>query len=222
MPRQARFVLSGQLHHVTQRGNYRQNIFNDDEDRVCYLTLINRYAQEYHNEIYAFCLMNNHVHFIIKPKEQYSLAGIFCRAHQQYSLYLHKKKDIQGHLWQERFYSCLLQGSHIHKAIKYVERNPVRAGIVIQPWNYHWSSAKAHLGTQYNIINLSDIKKHVNVSNWKDFLSDNEDEHDIKAIQEATRKGSVFGTPDYIKNLEEKYQIRLLSKPPGRPKKINV
>ncbi len=102
MPRQARFVLPGHLHHVTQRGNYRQDIFQDNRDRAYYLKLIQKYALEYGNDIYAFCLMANHVHFIIKPHDNDSLAGIFCRAHQKYSYYFHKKNGVTGHLWQER------------------------------------------------------------------------------------------------------------------------
>jgi putative transposase len=219
MPRQARFVLPGHLHHVTQRGNYRQNIFKDTNDRIFYLKLINHYAKEYLNEIFAFCLMSNHVHFIIKPQNKDSLAGIFCRAHQQYSLYFHKKNGINGHLWQERFYSCLLEGNHVLKAIQYVECNPVRANMVQFAWDYSWSSVHFHLGKIYNIIELSDSKPYIQTSDWKKFLVDGLLEADLKSIRHATAKGNVFGSEDYINELERKYHRTLTPRPIGRPTK---
>ena len=144
MPRQARIVLSGYLHHVTQRGNYRQNIFFEDQDRVVYLKYFNENAQKYGVQVYAFCLMDNHVQFIVKPLAENSLAKTFRVTHQRYSLYLNNRLKQFGHRWQSRFYSCVLLGEHIAKAIRYVERNPVRAGMVQVPWQYVWSSARAH------------------------------------------------------------------------------
>jgi len=220
MPRQARFVLPGHLHHVTQRGNYRQNIFQDRQDYVYYLKLIDHYAKEYDNEIYAFCLMTNHVHFIIKPNQKESLGQTFCRAHQQYSLYYHKKNDLHGHLWQERFYSCLLEGSHIPTAIKYVECNPLRAKLVKNVEDYLWSSANFHLGKKYNIIHLSDIKPYVNEKNWKNFLNQEQTEKEINALRQATNKGYVFGSDEYIEQLEQKYDCILRPQIIGRPKKV--
>ncbi len=219
MTRQARFVLPGHLYHVTQRGNYRQNVFKDDRDRAYYLNLIDHYAKEYNNDLYAFCLMTNHVHFIIKPHQQQSLAQIFCRAHQQYSLYYHKKNEIHGHLWQERFYSCLLEGSHIPAAIKYVERNPVRANLVKNAWDYFWSSTNFHLGKKYNIIRLADIGPYITTDNWKVFLNQEQSSKEIDSIRQATNKGHVFGSTGYIEHLEKKHGRTLTPQIMGRPKK---
>ncbi len=218
MPRQARIVVPYHLHHVTQRGNYRQNIFEEDADRIYYLKLIEEYRNKYHNDIFAFCLMNNHVHFIIRPQNEKSLAGIFCRAHQRYSLYFHKKKNIKGHLWQERFYSCLLQGSHIETALRYVNRNPVRAGIVSDPWQYTWSSARAHMGEKYNLVQLADIREYIPEVSWKSFLSEKENEETLKSIRETTAKGLVLGTIEFVKELEEKLSRAFTLQPRGRPK----
>ena len=219
MTRQARFVLPGHLHHVTQRGNYRQNVFKDHQDRIYYLKLINHYAKEYNNDLYAYCLMTNHIHFIIKPQQQKSLAQIFCRAHQQYSLYYHKKNGIHGHLWQERFYSCLLEGSHIPAAIKYVECNPVRANLAKHAWDYPWSSTNFHLGKKYNIVHLSDIRPYVTADNWKEFLDQKQSDKEIDAIRQATNKGYVFGSDKYIEFLEKKHACTLTPQIIGRPKK---
>jgi len=179
MPRQARIVLSGYLHHVTQRGNYRQNIFFEDQDRAIYLKYLNENAQKYGVQIYAFCLMDNHVHFIVKPIEKNSLAKTFRVVHQRYSLYLNNRLKQFGHRWQSRFYSCVLLGEHIVKAMRYVERNPVRAGMVQMPWQYAWSSARAHLGKKYKIITLSNIDDNYHVGSWKNYIAKEDSLEDI-------------------------------------------
>ena len=93
MPRQARIVMPGNLHHVTQRGNYRQDIFFEDQDRVVYLKYLNKNANQYDLDIYAYCLMDNHVHFIVKPNDYNSLAKVFIVTHQKYSLYINSRLE---------------------------------------------------------------------------------------------------------------------------------
>jgi putative transposase len=146
MPRKARIVLEGVAHHITQRGNYRQNIFEDDEDKKVYLEFICKYAKDYDLKIYAFCLMTNHVHFIGIPKNSDSLAFTFKYSHMRYSQYFNKKHKRVGHLWQGRFFSCPLGEKHLAQAMRYVERNPVRTRMVKYPWEYLWSSAGVHSG----------------------------------------------------------------------------
>jgi putative transposase len=146
MPRKARIVLEGIAHHITQRGNYKQKIFEDDEDKKVYLEFISKYAEDYDLKIYAFCLMTNHVHFIGVPEKSDSLAFTFKYAHMRYSQYFNRKHRNNGHLWQGRFFSCPLGEKHLNQAVRYVERNPVRAGIVKYPWDYLWSSAGVHSG----------------------------------------------------------------------------
>ena len=211
MPRTARIILPGYLHHVTQRGNYKQLVFEEDTDRVNYLHLMQKYSVKHQLDIFAYCLMPNHVHFIVRPRQESSMAETFCRVHQIYSTYFHGKKGLKGHLWQERFYSCVLDGEHIRNAIRYVERNPVRARMVSQPWQYTWSTARAHLGTEYKFITLADIKEYVDVSSWQDYLIGEESEDDLKRIRQATQRGGVLGSLDFIKSIEEKLKrvIRL-------------
>lgn len=146
MPRHARVVFEGVAHHITQRGNYRQNIFEDDADRKKYLQLVGEYSEKYKTKIFAYCLMTNHVHFIAAPTKPDSLALTFKYANMRYSKYFNFKNKRLGHLWQARFYSCPLYGNHAIEAVRYVERNPVRANLVGLPWEYEWSSAAEHVG----------------------------------------------------------------------------
>lgn len=146
MPRRARVVFEGVVHHITQRGNYRQNVFEDDSDKRKYVEFIREYSEKYGMKIYAYCLMSNHVHFIAAPVKEDSLAMTFKYANMRYSSYFNRKNMRSGHLWQGRFYSCPLQFEHALEALKYVERNPVRARMVELPWEYEWSSAREHVG----------------------------------------------------------------------------
>ena len=122
MARVARVVAEGYPHHITQRGNNRQPVFNDDEDRKKYLALIKSHSKKYNLDILAYCLMINHVHFIAVPNTPDSLAKTFDFAHMRYSQYYNKKNGMCGHLWQGRFYSCVMDERHVYACARYIER----------------------------------------------------------------------------------------------------
>jgi len=157
MPRTARVVVPNYIYHITQRGNYRQNIFQDDEDRLRYLSWIDEYSKKYNLSLFAYCLMDNHVHFITIPRKEESLVKVFSITHMRYSQYFNKKKNTSCHLWQGRFYSCVLDEPHLLVALRYVEKNPVRAGIVEKAWQWKWSSAAAHISRSTGAIYLEEI-----------------------------------------------------------------
>ena len=148
MPRIARVVGTGLPYHVTQRGNYGQPVFDDAEDREKYLGWLRFYSRSSGLSIWAYCLMTNHVHFVAVPAEgkENALARTFNQLHMRYAQYLNGRRKRRGHLWQGRFYSCPLDDAHLYEAVKYVERNPVRARMVASPTDYEWSSARAHSG----------------------------------------------------------------------------
>jgi len=219
MPREARIVLPGYLHHVTQRGNYRQDVFEEDQDRVVYLKYIADKSIKYQVDIYAFCLMDNHVHFLVKPREKDSLSQLFRTAHMKYSHYFNRKRGQKGHLWQGRFYSCLVTGSHIKEAFRYVENNPVRAKMVDRAWQYSWSSAREHLGKRYNVIQLADAGDFIEIGNWKNYLYSKEDGNFLDEIRDRTRKGLVLASEIFIDTIEKDFGIKITRNGPGRPKK---
>lgn len=188
MPRSARIIVPGCLHHITQRGNYQQHVFDEDQDRIVYLKYLQENSDKFGMEVYAFCLMNNHVHFIVKPRYGDSVAKIFSIAHMRYAHYFNSKRKQKGHLWQGRYYSCVLGPEHIYRAVRYVERNPVRAGIVSYPWDFKWSSAAARLGRNYNVIKLTDIQEYVNVESWKQYLMEEEGSEELEELRKMTRQ----------------------------------
>lgn len=138
MPRIARAVAVDYPHHITQRGNYRQPVFETDEDYVRYLEWLKLYSSKYSLKIWAYCLMGNHIHFIAVPMEQDSMAKTFNTLHMRYAQYFNMRNKTAGHLWQGRFYSCVLDERHVYAGIRYVENNPVRAHIVGKARLYRW------------------------------------------------------------------------------------
>ncbi|MBN1825577.1 MAG: transposase [Candidatus Eisenbacteria bacterium] len=146
MPKYARLVLPGVPHHVTQRGNRRVAVFADEKDHRLYLDLLQIYSSRNGLDILAYCLMPNHVHLVAVPREPHSLGRALRDTHRLYARKYNKRYDHAGHLWQGRFFSTPLDDHHFWAAIRYVERNPVRAGMVGRAEDYPWSSARAHCG----------------------------------------------------------------------------
>ncbi len=143
MPRMARAVLPGVTHHVTQRGVNRQTVFLCRSDYEVYLGLVRASARRCEAWLVGYCLMPNHVHWVVSPPEADSLTHVFGEAHSRYAHYANSKLNRSGHFWQNRFFSCALDGAHLWAALRYVERNPVRAGLVAAARNAHGSRVGA-------------------------------------------------------------------------------
>jgi putative transposase len=133
MPRNARVVAPEIPYHVTQRGTNREPIFFTIGDRKLYLELVRQNQQEAGVRVLAFCLMTNHVHFLVVPEREDSLAVLFGRANGRYAQALNIRRGRCGHLWQARFHSCPMSPAHLEVGLRYVEANPCRAGIVDRP-----------------------------------------------------------------------------------------
>jgi len=221
MPRIARTVAVGLPHHITQRGNYRQNVFLDDNDRKHYLSWIQEYSTIYGLSLLAYCLMDNHVHFIAIPKREDSLAKTFNASHMRYAHYFNKKIKTTGHLWQGRFYSCILDEPHLVVAARYIERNPVRAHRVKKPWQWKWSSASIHANKVQTPLIIDDIFTIIDMSPepWRAYIDSQEDKETLDEIRRHTLTGRPLGMRTFVEKLEKKLGRRLLALPRGRPKK---
>jgi putative transposase len=201
MPRIARVIVPGMPHHVTQRGNMRANVFHSDRDRTHYLELLGEYSRKYAVRIWAYCLMSNHVHFIAVPISADSLARGFRDTHQTYAGWLNNRLGQSGHLWQGRFFSTVLDDSHLWAAVRYVERNPVRAGMVARAQDWLWSSAAAHCQGRVDEL-LSPIAMPWPVPDWSAYLCEDEDETTIRMLRERTHTGRPCGTAGFVERLE--------------------
>jgi len=220
MVRQARIVVPGYIYHVTQRGNYKQDIFLHEDDFKKYFHCINFYSQKWSMQVLACCLMRNHVHLIVIPKKQNSMALAIGQAHMEYSKYFNEKLHRAGHLWQGRFFSCLLDSRHLMAAVRYVECNPVRSGLVLNAWEWQWSSARYHMGLGRAPLNLGDIHQYFDVVNWGAYLSGRDDEKIIELLRSSTRQGRIVGDQEFIEEIETVTSCRMIKRPRGRPKKM--
>lgn len=220
MPRILRPVAIGYPHHITQRGNYRQQTFESDDDYIQYLQWLQQYSRQYLLKVWAYCVMSNHVHFIAVPMESTSLAKTFHALHMRYSQYFNQNRGIGGHLWQGRFYSCAIDNQHLYAAVRYVENNPVRAKIVEKPQDYKWSSARSHIEKEADTVLSGDCYLTEQIQDWLLYLEEKDDEEINNAIRNNTRTGRPCGEDGFIKTLEGIVGRRLKAMPTGRPKKV--
>jgi putative transposase len=206
MTRISRIVIPGCPHHVTQRGNHRQQVFFSYADNEMYLNLLRKYFPQYQVDMAGFSLMPNHVHHVLLPELENSLAKGVGMLHNDFSRWQHIQRNLTGHLWQNRFYSDPLDEIHCWMALRYIELNPVRAGLVKYAWDWPWSSARAHVTgiDDTGLLNMEFWRKRFDKNQWKDFLLEGLDLNDeINKIRQANKTGRPLGSEEFIKKLEK-------------------
>jgi len=219
MPRSARIVVPGWPHHISQRGNNRQDVFFTDQDREFYLNTLNKQSRKYALSLLGYCLMTNHLHIIAIPVNPDSLQKAIGLTNLIYAQYVNRLHGRSGHLWQNRFYSCILDEVHLVMAMAYIERNPVRAKMVKRAGDYQWSSAKIHLGRD-NATGFLDLKKWSELTarmDWLNLLAREEGEDNLKKMRLHTSRGRPLASDNLISKLESKLGKRLRPLPHGRP-----
>ena len=221
MPRIARIVGEGYPHHIVQRGNNRQRVFHDDGDRQFYLTLLQKYSKECSCKINAFCLMENHVHLLAVPCNKDSLAKTMQKLSLRFTQYVNKKYNRTGRLWECRFYSCLVdKDAYLWAVCRYIEKNPVRAKIVIRPDQYKWSSAKANSSAKEQFSFIEPIwKNYIDREEYRKFLNNQDDKREIEQIRKAIYTGKPIGTDKFFKRIGNTLGIVITARRRGRPSK---
>lgn len=222
MSREARIVLPGVAHHVTQRGNNRQAVFFVEDDRRVYLAYLKESAERHGVSVSAFCLMTNHIHLVATPRTEESLAKALGRTHLMYAQYVHRLHGRSGHFWQNRFYSCALDEAHAHNAAAYIELNPVRAGLVGHAWDYAWSSAGAHCGVTGDpsgMLALDEWCRGMPLGEWKATLETIVGRGGaFEQLWRHTRTGRPLGDDAFLSQVEALLGRRVRPLPIGRPK----
>jgi putative transposase len=195
MPKPNRIVIQGIPHHVTQRGNNCQPVFLDDEDRRLYLEILKERCILYKLLIHGYCLMTNHVHLAVTPLQLDSLASAIGYSHRLFAQRSNSRHYRKGHLWENRFYSCPLDESHFITALIYIDRNPVRAGLVEIAHDYPWSSAKAHLGELDNsgLIDPQSWQRIAKDYDWKEIIRQEEKQNALDELRKHTLSGHPLG-----------------------------
>ena len=221
MPRVARVVVPGVAHHITQRGNNRQDVFFTDDDRRFYLKTLRAQSLRFGLAVRAYCLMTNHVHLVATPRETRSLAKAIGRTHWLYTQYINRLHGRIGHLWQNRFFSCVLDVEHEEAGVRYVERNPTRARLVRLPWKYRWSSAAAHCGRcadASGLLSLATWRRRYDAASWSKIVQAPEDAVMLQRIRRRTFNGRPLGGDRFVTKLEALLNRRLREPKMGRPR----
>ena len=224
MARLPRLALPDLPYHVTQRGNRRQAVFFEAADRTVYLSLLRQHAQRFGLEVWAYCLMTNHVHLIVVPRREGALPRAIGETHRRYTRAINFREGWRGYLWQGRFGSIALDETHLIAAIRYVERNHVVAQLVTQAANYPWSSARAHVSRRPDPV-LSPCFLQDQIPDWAAFLADPRDDTFGQQLGRAS-VGRPLGSAAFLEQLEACTGRRLRRGRPGRragaPKQVCV
>jgi putative transposase len=221
MARFARVVVIDVAHHVTQRGNARQVILSSDGDRAAYLDLLQYHSELHGLALLGYCLMSNHVHLIVVPRASEALAQALKHTHGRYACYWNARNSSSGHVWQGRFYSCPLDETHLWRALRYVELNPVRAGMVPAAAAWRWSSAAAHCGSgaPESVLEMQRWRKRWTVAEWSEYLAARESASDVATLRLYTHTGRPLGSEEFVADLEHSTLRPLIPRKAGRPKK---
>jgi putative transposase len=218
MARLARVIAVDVPHHVTQRGNARRFILDSDGDRQVYLELLRESILLHQLSLVGYCLMSNHVHLVVIPHRSDALALALKQTHGRYAAYWNARHGSCGHVWQGRFYSCPLDTPHLWAALRYVELNPVRAGLVAEPAAWPWSSAAAHLGQAEPALPLEMAlwRQSWDADRWRAYLAAADRDADLAELRQCTHSGRPLGSAEFVKTLEQATRRRLAPQKGGR------
>ncbi|OIO74831.1 MAG: transposase [Elusimicrobia bacterium CG1_02_37_114] len=201
MARMARVVAPNIPHHIVQRGNRSQKVFFKEHDKKLYIEILIRAAKDYDVSFWAYCLMDNHVHLIAVPQDVTGLAKCIGETHKKYTRIINLRENWKGYLWQGRFLSYPLDKRYLYSAMRYIELNPVRAGIVQKAEDYPWSSAREHIYKEKSLL-LSDNFMLSEIKDWAGYLAEGNSDKDLNAFRKLSRTGRPLGDEDFVQKIE--------------------
>ncbi len=207
-------------HHVVQAGNNRSKVFSDEKDMLVYLGLLKKYTEKWVCPVLAYCLMPDHVHLLVKPREDSSLAKTMQGITLCYTQYSNKKYNKSGRLWESRYYSCIVdKENYLWTVARYIEQNPIRSGIVDKEEEYPYSSARAHITGMADKVLGEEIFGEEGRREYVDFLHSHVSDEEINKIRYSTRSNFPFGNETFVKVIGQSLGVNLIKQPRGRPRK---
>ena len=219
MPRTARVIAPGYPHHIIQRGNRRQQTFFSDADYAVYIDLMGEWCRNHGVDIWAYCLMPNHVHLVAVPETGDALRLAIGEAHRRYTRHINFREGWRGYLWQGRFASYAMDERYLIACVRYIETNPIRARLANKPEDWPWSSAVAHIKRENDrLVNVAPLLQMI-TGDWSDFLSSARAEKDTELLRKHERTGRPLGGEKFIDHLEVTLGMSLKPQKPGRKPK---
>jgi len=203
MARIARIVMPGIPHHVTQRGNRGQRIFFTSDDSARYLAIVAEHCRAAGTDCWAYCLMPDHVHLILVPSHEDGLRASLAEPHRRYSRELNRRQGSTGFLWQGRFASFPMDERYLVACARYIERNPVAAGLCSRPQHWRWSSARAHLdGRDDSLVHTAPLLERV--PDWAGLIGADLAREEGARIEAHLRTGRPLGDDRFLDMLESR------------------
>lgn len=218
MPRQGRVVAVDVPHHITHRGNNRQDVFLSDEDRRRYQELLSKSLEPCRVELLGWCWMSNHVHLVVVPRREDSLSRLIRRVHSAYAQDFNRRRSRDGHLWRSRFYSCALGPNRLETALLYVDLNPVRAGMTGEATAWEWSSARAHVTgrDEAGLIASETLAEFALCDGWEERLRRRQSGSTEQELRRATAAGTPYADAAFRHELERRFERDMEWRPRGR------
>jgi putative transposase len=218
MPRLPRIVVPGFPHHVTARGNRREPIFFEDGDQDIYCDFLAEQMRKADVEVWAYCLMPNHVHLILCPRDAGGLSRALGAAHKRRANFINGRGRWRGHLFDGRFASVAMDDGHVVSAVRYVALNPVRARLVSRAEDWPWSSVRAHLEARDDgLVNVRPVLDRV--TDFAVLTGDRAEDAGFARLRAAEQTGRPLGSADFIAGLERILGRPIARRAPGRKRK---
>ena len=221
MARLARVIAPGFPHHVTQRGNRRQQTFFRQSDYVAYIELLAEHCQRHGVRIWGWCLMPNHVHLIAVPESEEALRLAIGKTHRHYTRRINFRRGWRGHLWQGRFASYPMENAHLRQAARYIDLNPVRAGFVTRPEDWRWSSAPGRILSRSDPLLAPDcpLLRTREIRNWAKYLAEGLQPDERERFQRHERTRRPRGSQEFVDKIGQCLGRDLQRKKAGRKPK---
>lgn len=230
MARLPRLTIAGYPHHVIQRGNNRQPVFQSATDREYFLSLLDENARKFGVAVHAYVLMDNHVHLLATPQTIESLPKWMQSVGRSYVRYFNDLNQRSGTLWDGRYRATIVQTErYLLPCMAYMDLNPVRAGLVMQPDEYAWSSYAHYAGRRFDkwitpppLVWAMGNTPFAREAAYAEMVRTGLASSQLAAMTDAALQGWALGDPEFVANLQGLTQRRLTKRTPGRPKSIPV
>ncbi len=226
MPRRTRMYIPNLPYHIVQRGNNREACFIEPDNYQCYLDLWQTCAKRYGISVHAYCLMTNHIHFLVTPQTDTSISQAMSVIGSRYAYYFNRTYKRSGTIWEGRHKSSLIQSERYFLAcMRYIELNPVAANMVSKPEEYKWSSylenswGKGNRLVYHNEYLRLGKDKSTRCYAYRELFKQQLSEHDIHLIEKAETYCQPVGDERFRKTIENEYGIKLGQMERGRPKR---
>ena len=227
MARLPRLILPGHAHHIILRGNNRQAIFFSDLDRQQWLQILAEVARQYDVAIHAYVLMDNHVHLLLTPPTAEALSRMMQSLGRRYVGWFNARHRRTGTLWEGRYRAGLIEGErHLLACMRYIEANPVRAGLCTEAAQWPWSSAAHHLGLGRQAL-ITEHRLYWSMGNtpferehaYREFMGQGVSAQERAQFTEAALRGRPVASEAFLKPLAAEHERVVAKRPRGRPRK---